>query len=262
MFSFATGRVEERGMGLFRALLRWSLSLVFNLVLGIGMLCFHIWLVAAKLFGYRPYIWSYHMVAGCILAALRLAGCGVRIRRDFPLPLNRPLLVVSNHQSVYDIPLICWALREYDIKFIAKRELGRFIPAVSHAIRNSGCLLIERDNPRQAIPAMRSFGRLADQNNYAVSIFPEGTRARDGQMKKFKPAGLQVLLRSMPRALIVPAVVRNSWLLVRYRQFPMPVGTTVELQFLEPIERGEMEEAELIAKVEAAVREGLGSPAA
>ena len=99
---------------------------------------------------------------------------------------------------------------------------------MSYNLRHGGSVLIDRKNPRQALPAMMAFGEYIERTNRAAVIFPEGTRSVDGHPKPFKTKGLELLLKKVPSALIVPITVNNSWKMLRYGKFPMGLGNHIK----------------------------------
>jgi 1-acyl-sn-glycerol-3-phosphate acyltransferase len=102
------------------------------------------------------------------------------------LPLNRPLIIASNHQSTYDIPPLIWYFRKHFPKFIAKKELGKGFPSISYNLRHGGAVLIDRKDPIAAVSALEGFCDNIKKNRWSVVIFPEGTRSRNGQPKSFQ----------------------------------------------------------------------------
>lgn len=180
-----------------------------------------------------------------ILISLGIAGTRFKIGPLPELPMDRPLIVISNHQSMYDVPLIMLVFRKHFPRFIAKKELGRWIPSISFALRNLGSVLIDRADQNQSIHAISEFARDVAAKNHTACIFPEGTRARQGEMKKFKMGGLATLLKEMPNALIVPVVLDGSWQILRYNFKPVPFGCKVYLNILAPIEPQNMNEKEI-----------------
>lgn len=172
-----------------------------------------------------------------IVQNIRLTtGAHYRVIGTPALPLDRPVVIVSNHQSMYDIPMIMWECRRREVGFIAKRELGRWIPSISLALRRLGSVLIDRKDAALAVRQIEAFGRATEERKEVAAVFPEGTRARDGVMKRFKITGLKALLGAMPSALVQPVAIRGNWRLLQYNFWPVPYGTKIELEFLEPIE--------------------------
>jgi 1-acyl-sn-glycerol-3-phosphate acyltransferase len=158
-----------------------------------------------------------------VLLTLRIAGTKISVSFPETLPTKGPYIIVCNHQSMFDIPIIIWYLRRYSPVFVAKKELSRGIPSISLSLRTMGSIMIDRENPAQAIAEIES---LAEQSGDTgcICIFPEGTRARDGIMKRFKQTGLTRLLQKMPNAQVIPVTIQGSWELVRFKLFPVPSG--------------------------------------
>lgn len=213
--------------------------------------------IALNIFGYRAHKLVLEWMNIAILYCLRFIGTSFYIENEYDLPVGRPLIIVSNHQSMYDIPLLLLTFRRNHPKFIAKKELGRWIPSISYALRTMGSLLIDRKDQKGSIEQIREFAKYIRENRYAVSIFPEGTRARDGELKKFKFGGLTTLIREIPEALIVPVVMDGGWKILRYNFWPVPFGTKVRLKVLEPFDAGSLPEKELCAKIEAVIQSEL-----
>lgn len=240
-------------------ILSWLLTPLYSVLFALLMVCFQPVLMLAHFLGYSALKYAIEILNLLVIINLRLIGTrfNFRVRQD--LPLSRPLIIVSNHQSMYDIAFLVWTFRRHHPKFIAKRELARWIPSVSFNLRHMGSALIDRGDPRQAIPAIEAFGRYIEENRYCACIFPEGTRAKDGVIKKFKTAGLQALLRTVPAALVLPVVVEGSWKLVENRFLPVPFGCKITLQSLDPIEPAAMSPEELCTVVEGKIQEALGA---
>jgi 1-acyl-sn-glycerol-3-phosphate acyltransferase len=159
---------------------------------------------------------------------------------------------------MYDIPMLMWICRSRHLGFIAKKELGRGIPSVSLALRTLGSVLIDRKDAKQAVAAIREFGAERERLRQVACIFPEGTRARDGAMRPFKPAGLLALVSAMPSAIIQPVAISGNWELLRYNFLPVPYGTSIKLTFLPPVEPRSLEVTELSRMVEQRIRASLG----
>ena len=208
------------------------------IVLFFGILVFfHPISLLAACFGRRLHKHVLDLMNLCIIWNIRLTtGARYAVIGRPTLPTGRPVILVSNHQSMYDIPMMMWECRSQNVGFIAKKELARGIPSISLALRRLGSVLIDRKDATQSVQAIEAFGRTKDEAAEVAAIFPEGTRAKDGVMKRFKYPGLKALIRSMPHALIQPVAIRGNWELLRYSFLPVPYGTSIELEFLSPIE--------------------------
>lgn len=224
------------------------------------LVVFHVFQLLAIPFGRRAQKWVLDIMNVCLVWNIRLlAGARFRYVGTPTLPAGRPVIIVSNHQSMYDIPMIMWACRSREIGFIAKKELGKWIPSISLALRRLGSVLIDRKDAKGSIKAIEAFGAEKERIKEVAAIFPEGTRARDGVMKSFRVSGFATLSRSMPSAIILPIAIRGNWRLLRYSFWPVPYGTSIEIEFLPAIDPKEFEEGALLAEVERRIRSAVGT---
>jgi 1-acyl-sn-glycerol-3-phosphate acyltransferase len=193
---------------------------------------------------------------GFLLLLLRLVGARIVIERlGEPLP-EGPAVIVSNHQSFYDIPLILWTFRARFPRFVAKKELERGVPSVSNVLREDGSALIDRGNPRQAIDAIKALGTGVKTHGWTACIFPEGTRSRDGRVKRFKPAGLVTLLGETPGVPVIPVTIDGSWEIMRYGFRPVPFGVRIRVRVHPPLGR-ETDDSEVVERAEEIIRRDL-----
>ncbi len=113
-------------------------------------------------------------------------------------------VIVSNHQSLADIPLV--AHLRVDAKWLAKAELFRF-PAVGWMLRMAGDIAVDRADSRKAAKALLKAARCLKQR-CSVIFFPEGTRSRDGQVLPFNDGPFQLAIRE--QVPVLPLVVEGS----------------------------------------------------
>lgn len=217
---------------------------------------FVIQVLAYNIFGYRVYkklmdLQNFFMVYLFYILLDRPSFYGFK-----DIPKNKPLIIVSNHQSIFDISPIIWGFRRYYVKFIAKAELGR-IPSVSYNLKKSGSALIDRDNNFQAIKEIVRLGKDIEKNNNAVCIFPEGTRSKDGRLKEFNTAGLKTLLRTSPSAVIIPFVIDGNYKLLKWGGVPLNIGIKLRYTALDPIDRDNLSDKELLEKVKNKIQKHL-----
>jgi len=192
--------------------------------------------VSYRLFGYKAHKTSVDILNFFLTYCDLLLGSSITFRNDHELPLNRPIIFVANHQSMYDIPALIWFLRRYHVKFISKIELTKGIPSISFNLKYGGGANIDRKDSKQAISEIIKLGRRMKENTWSTMIFPEGTRAKDGKLKSFQVGGIATLLKVVPNALIVPVAIENSWKLVQYGSFPLSFGERLRWTVLNPIE--------------------------
>lgn len=232
---------------------------LFFVTFGFCLLLFHpIQWLAFTLFGYPKLKKVVSVLNWCLMRCTNILGTTYAFRNPYDLPLNRPLVIVTNHQSMYDIPPLIWNMRKHHPKFVSKKELGKGIPSVSYNLKYGGSALIDRKDGKSALLEIGKLGSYIEEHNRSAVIFPEGTRSRNGHPKPFKPMGLKMLLKKAPSALIVPISINNSWKLVRYGKFPMGLGVRVTFDVQEPIENtGNVDD--LLPKIEAAVNAGVNA---
>ena len=137
---------------------------------------------------------------------LILATTGVRVRLSGVerLEPGRTYVFVSNHQSIYDIPII-FASLPFQVRIIAKESLGRF-PFLGWHLRRTGHILVDRRDPdRRAILAR---WKALVAHGLSLIVFPEGTRSMDGRVGRFRAGSFLLALEAgLP---IVPISVSGS----------------------------------------------------
>ncbi len=209
-------------------------------------------------FGHDLHQQSVSLMNLCLMRCTHLLGTTYSFNDPHDIPTDRPLIIVTNHQSMHDIPPISWFLRKHQVKFISKKELSKGIPSVSYNLRHGGSALIDRKDSRQALVEIAKLGRYIEKHNRSAVIFPEGTRSRTGHPKKFQPKGIKILMKNAPSALIVPISINNSWKMLRYGKFPSGIGNHITFDVHRPIEIKENLDT-LLAQVEKEVVSGVTS---
>lgn len=215
----------------------WLVTIPFLVAFGLILLVFDPPQRIARLFGRRP----QEQVAGALQFALvwafRLTGARITIDRSPAVLPNHSYLILANHQSMFDIPILGSELFTNYPKYVSKQELARWLPSISYNLRRGGNALIERQDRSQATRAIRELGATVAERSVSAVLYPEGTRARKGRLGPFKRAGAMALLASAPETPIVPAVIDGSWRLLRFNLFPVPFGTEIRVRIGDPIER-------------------------
>lgn len=215
----------------------YILTPIYFLFFGLLLVIFHgvQWLFL-KIGGRKGHQISVNALQYSLMRCHNILGTRHTLRNPYKLDKNRPVIIVSNHQSMNDIPPLIWLFRRHYPKFISKKELGKGIPSISFNLRHSGAALIDRKDARQAIAEITRFAKLIHENNYAGIIFPEGTRSRTGIPKPFKTKGLEVLFKYIPDAQIVPVTINNSWKTTKYGKFPFGLGAHIKVEAHKPLQ--------------------------
>lgn len=117
---------------------------------------------------------------------------------------RRPYVVVSNHQSLADIPLI--SNLPWEMKWMGKMELFK-LPFIGWMMRLAGDISVDRKNPRSGAKALIKAQRYLEQR-CSVIIFPEGTRTLDGRVRRFTDGAFHLAIRA--KVPILPLVIEGS----------------------------------------------------
>lgn len=237
-------------------LLSYPLTCIYFLCFFTTLIIFHpIQWVSFNVFGYQAHKKSVDILQFFLMRCANILGTRFTFNNPHHIDTDQPLIIVANHQSMYDISPIMWYMRKYHPKFISKKELGKGIPSVSYNLRHGGSVLIDRKNPRQSLPAIMKFGEYIEKTKRAAVIFPEGTRSKNGEPKPFQTKGLEILFKKVPSALIVPISINNSWKTVRYGKFPMGLCTHITFTVHQPLKLATFaDKAALINTIETTIK--------
>ena len=158
---------------------------------------------------------------------LRTTGVRVRAAGVERLDPGASYVLASNHQSIYDIPIVFDTL-PLQLRIVAKASLGRF-PFLGWHLSRTGHLLVRRENPGASV-FRRMAGLVGD--GASLIVFPEGTRSRDGRVGRFKGGPFLIAIDAgLP---LVPVTVAHSrHVMLKGRLMTCP--GTVDLIVHEPI---------------------------
>ena len=236
----------------------YILSSIFYFFYGSYLLIFHVlqWL-GFNIGKYKGHKFIVDIMNCSLTKLLYILGSKITFISNHPIPKNVPLILVSNHQSMHDIcPIACY-MKKYHPKFVSKIELGKGIPSVSYNLTHGGSVLIDRKDARQALTALKDFGKYIEENNYAAVIFPEGTRSKDGVPKRFSENGLKMLTKFAPSSYVIPVSIHNCWKLHKNGSFPLEIGVKISFEFHEAIEVKSMKFEDLFQKVETTIKNSV-----
>jgi 1-acyl-sn-glycerol-3-phosphate acyltransferase len=228
-----------------RTALSWIGTTLFLPLFGAILLVFDAAQRVARLFGQRPQEYVAGALQVALVAAFRVCGTRLLVERAAGFRPHTSYVVIANHQSMFDIALIGALLFWNFPKYVSKRELGRWIPSVSYNLRRGGHVLIDRGDAPGAVAAIRALGeRLRD--GVSAVIFPEGTRARRGELGTFRRTGTVALLDAAPDVPVVALAIDESWRLFARNMLPVPWGVRVRVHIGEPIARRAGEDVDAV----------------
>ena len=166
------------------------------------------------------------------------------------IPTEGGVLVVSNHQSHLDPPLVGVGCPRR-MNYLARETLFKF-PPFRWLIRSVDAIPLDRDG--MGLGGIKeSLRRL--KRGEMVLVFPEGTRSRDGEIARFRPGFTTLAVRS--KAAILPVAIDGAFAAwPRSRKFPGP--GVIRVQFGKPIvpaEFADQDERQLVDEVERRVRQ-------
>lgn len=236
----------------------YPLSVVYYLLFGSTLVIFHLiqW-VCFNLFGYEAHKKSVDVLCFFLVANTYVLGTRYTFRNLDKVPKGIPLIVVANHQSLYDITTLGWILRKVHLKYVSKIELGKGIPSISYNLNHGGSVLIDRKDSKQSISAIKEMAEYIEANKRSTLIFPEGTRSKTGKPKAFAENGLKILCKYAPSASILPVTINNSWKMTRWGSFPLGVGNKLEFIIHDPIAIKDMPFSEAFEKTQQTIIQAI-----
>lgn len=162
--------------------------------------------------------------------------------------------IISNHQSLLDIPCYMNFLRNEELRFVAKDTLARHVPVVSEMLRShEHCIIPRRGGASRAMKEMENFAaRLLSRHQVGV-LFPEGTRSRDGKLGAFHSAGFRKLCEKTRLPVAVCALSGGHLLRDLFHIVRFPLGGAYRVAVLKVFDPPENKEEEMAILNEAKV---------
>lgn len=142
---------------------------------------------------------------------------------------RHPYIVVCNHLSNADIPLI--SNLPWEMKWVAKKELFE-VPVVGWMMKMSQDISVDRSASNKRIGVFKQCSYYL-KRNCSVMFFPEGTRSRDGRMKRFSLGAFDLAIKkNIP---ILPLVIDGTQDCLPKKDWVFTTNAYVNLKVLDPV---------------------------
>jgi 1-acyl-sn-glycerol-3-phosphate acyltransferase len=161
---------------------------------------------------------------------LKLGGVRLKVRGLERLDPDRAYVFIANHQSNVDIPALMQGLPNFQLRWIAKKQLA-YVPFFGWALWAAKHILVDRAD-RAAAMASLTQAKEKIAAGISVVIFPEGTRGAGGNLLPFKRGGFLLALKT--EAPIVPVAIKGSWKILPRQAWRIKPGE-IELVIDAPI---------------------------
>jgi 1-acyl-sn-glycerol-3-phosphate acyltransferase len=184
---------------------------------------------------------------------LRHADLRLTVEGAHDVDWSRAYVIMSNHQSLLDIPAVASAVSG-SLRFIAKKELFR-IPVFGPAMRAAGIISIDRGDRGRAIASLRS-AATALREGVHIWIAPEGTRSPTGSLGKLKKGGF-VLAIDTGAPILPVAITGTRDALPAGKGLAVRGGAHARVRFGRPIEVTGRSREELMRAVEIFLTENV-----
>jgi 1-acyl-sn-glycerol-3-phosphate acyltransferase len=159
-----------------------------------------------------------HAMAHLVLQPLRWIG-GAQIPALPRIPGEEGTLILMNHQSVLDIPLVVGSLASGYPRIVTRQRYLRWIPLISHMVRLYQYPVVRSAaNPGETRRMLGELQDAARHTDVPLVIFPEGTRTKDGEIGPFMTTGLRLILRQRPWTVYI-LVADGFWQRAKLKHF-------------------------------------------
>ena len=147
------------------------------------------------------------------------------------LPKDGRFMLVCNHCSLADPILLLYAMPEYQLAFVSKKENADMF-VIGPMMHKLQCQLLDRGNDREALKTILRCIQIIKEDKASIGVFPEGgILTEDGKLHKFKPGAFKIAQKA--EVPIVVCTMKNTLHSVYNLLHLKP--THVELSVLEVI---------------------------
>ena len=142
-------------------------------------------------------IWAYTMLAVSFVRT--------EIKNKARIVKGQSYIIISNHQSIYDILALVTRLG-IQFRWFIKKEILK-VPVFGYGLYAARNIYLDRSNTEKAIESINK-GMARLPRGASVMVFAEGTRSEDGRIQEFKKGGfMTAIMRKIP---ILPVTINGS----------------------------------------------------
>ena len=208
---------------------------IFSVLIWTGIaLLVIVWLPAmamVRLFDRDPVRYSTGRLFRCLGASISRINPNwkITIEGEEGIDDRHPYIIVCNHLSNADIPLI--SNLPWEMKWVAKKELFD-LPVLGWMMKMAQDISVDRSASNKRIGVFKMCSYYL-RNNCSVMFFPEGTRSRDGRMKRFSLGAFDLAIKkNIP---ILPLVIDGTQDCLPKKNWVFTTDAYVNLKVLTPI---------------------------
>lgn len=180
------------------------------------------------------------IILKCTKNLIKISGANLKVTGTENIPLDEPVLYVSNHQGNMDIPIL-YSTAPQTMAFVAKKEMKN-IPLLGYWMKERGCVFINRDNARSSLKAINQAIE-GLKSGISIAVFPEGTRSKGPEIGNFKSGSLRIAIKSGVK--VIPVTFRDSYKLLGKNGKNTPA--TVSVHYSNPIDSRDFKDTTQLA---------------
>jgi 1-acyl-sn-glycerol-3-phosphate acyltransferase len=162
----------------------------------------------------------------------REAAIDLHVHGRDDIPRDETFVVMSNHQSLFDIPMLFQALRPMTLRMVAKTELYK-IPVFGRTLTIAEFVELDRSDKGRARESLALAQRRL-KSGINVWIAPEGTRSPTGRLAPFKGGGFKLALDTGAR--ILPVTIEGTRHVMAAKAATVRRGERVDVTIHAPID--------------------------
>jgi len=151
-------------------------------------------------------------------------------------------IIMSNHNSHYDIPLICLAFPNATLRMLTKKELFR-TPIWGRGLKAAEFISIDRQDHNQALKDMQ-YAKEKMESGITLWIAPEGERSHTGELLEFKKGGFFLSIQT--GATIIPVGIRGTIKALPPGTLDFTLNQHAEIRIGQPVDASQYTKKEVL----------------